>query len=83
MAEGVAGDTPPITSGEDSTFATLLHDLCEDGKQMVKVTKILRKNTELLYPGDNEVSKFLDDYVDPPAYVTWLTRYLVEKGDED
>lgn len=88
VAEGVAGNQPTSKTGEDNIARSLLQDLCEDGRQTVKVTKILRKNTELIYPDDaDKLSKLLDDYVAPTAtngpYVPWSTIYLVEKGDED
>ena len=53
--------------------------------QMVMVTKVHKKNTEMMYPEKNTLSKYLDDYItptDPSAtFVTWSTRYLVEKDD--
>lgn len=52
----------------------------------MRVTKVYRKNTELLFPDDNTRSKYLDDYVCPPApmetIVKWSTRYLSEKLDD-
>ena len=45
-----------------------------------------QKNTELMFPEGNGCLEFLDDYVTPAApdntFVTWSTRYLVEKVDE-
>lgn len=53
---------------------------------MVTVTKLHKKNTELLFPGADDGSKYLDDYVTPPApintSITWATRYLAEKEDD-
>lgn len=87
MAEGYAGDTPTNKSAAEGISISMLQTLCEEGKQMVKITKIHRENTELMFPDRDARSKFLDDYVSPPAppntYVTWSTTYLVEKGDED
>lgn len=86
MAEGVAGCTPSQRSPGDSIARTLLMELCEDGQQMMKVTKMHKKNTELMYPEDTELSAYLDDFLSPPApsdtYVTWSTRYLVEIGKQ-
>lgn len=87
VAEGVAGDAPPPTRAEGGIGRTLMMALCEEGQQTVKVTKVHKKNTELMFPDASAGSKFLDDYVDPPdapgnTFVTWLSRYLVEKDDD-
>lgn len=87
MAEGIAGNTPTPRAAEDASCRSLLMELCEDGKQMLKVTKIHRKNVDLMFPDRDAHAKFLDDIVVPPApsntYVTWSTRYLVLKGEDD
>lgn len=53
---------------------------------MVKVTKLYKKNGELLFPEGNGGWKYLDHYVVPPApsntTVMWATRYLAEKEKE-
>lgn len=53
---------------------------------MVKLTKVHKKNIELMFPDENASSKFLESYVVPPASsntsITWSTRYLVEKDDD-
>lgn len=86
MAEGIAGTTPAQRSAEVSLARSLLMELCEDGQQMVKVTKVHKKNTELMYPEETAMSAYLDEFLTPPApsdtYVTWSTRYLVEIGKE-
>lgn len=87
VAEGIAGPAlyPPM-SPEESIISSLLRRLCEDAQQQVKVTKMHKKNTELMFPDVDKFSKFLDDYVNPEAprspFVTWNTQYLVEKVDD-
>lgn len=85
VAEGIAG-MAPCTPIEESIGRSLMRELCEEGQQMVTVTKLHKKNTELMYPGENDGSKYLDDYVTTPACsnisITWATRYLAEKEDE-
>jgi hypothetical protein len=86
VAEGVAGCAAGQRNGEESIARSLLMELCEDGKQMVKITKMHKKNTELMYPEENAMSSFLDEFLTPPApsntYVTWSTVYMVEIGKE-
>lgn len=85
VAEGVAGSTPPPKYTGESIARTLLMELCEDGQQTVKVTKVHRKGTYLMFPEPNGHSQFLDDYVTPPAhsntYATWSTRYLAYREE--
>lgn len=85
VAEGIAGDTPPLVHTGESIGRNILRQLCESDQQMLKVTNIIKKNTELMYPDDTTFSMYLDDYISPPApsftRVTWSTRYLVEKDD--
>lgn len=86
VAEGIAGNKPPSRSREEGICQSLLMELCEDGQQMVKLTKVHKKNIELMFPDENASSKFLESYVVPPASsntsITWSTRYLVEKDDD-
>lgn len=86
MAEGIAGSTPRPRCTEEGIGMSLLMELCEDGQQLVKVTKLHKRNTELMFPEENAGFKYLDDYVSPPApantFVTWSTRYLAEKDEE-
>lgn len=82
VGEGIAGDKPVHPHRGEGIGRSLLRDLCESDQQMVKVTKLHKKKTELMYPEDNALSKYLDDYMDPPAFVTWSTRYLVPKADD-
>ena len=86
VAEGVAGSTPAQRSAEGGLARSLLMELCEDGQQMVQVTKVHKKNTELMYPEETAMSAYLDEFLTPPApsntFVTWSTRYLVEIGNE-
>ena len=84
--EGIVGGAPPPTHHEDGMCRNLLMELCEDGQQTVKVTKVHKKNTEFMFPKENACSEFLDDYATPPpapsdTLVTWSTRYLVDKED--
>lgn len=60
VAEGIAG-MAPCTPIEESIGRSLMRELCEEGQQMVTVTKLHKKNTELMYPGENDGSKYLDD----------------------
>ena len=86
VAEGIAGGAPSRHKAGDGSGLTFLEELCEDGQQMVTVTKIYKKNTELMYIEDDTISKYLDDYVTPPAHpdtiVRWKSRYLAEKEDD-
>lgn len=83
MAEGIAGVPAYEEHGGDQSERSELLALREEGKQMVKVTKMFKKNIELFYPEDHAGSKFLDDFLVPPApantTVTWSRRYLREK----
>ena len=87
VAEGIAGPAPAEPLAEGGACSSLLHTLCEDGKQTVKVTKIIKKNCDLMYPPPKPASRYLDDYEVPPApddtYVTWLSQYLERKTDDD
>lgn len=87
MAEGIAGITTTRRSPQDASCRSLLAELCEEGKQMLKLTKIHRKNTLLMFPDEDAQAKVLEQFVDPPAhsntYVMWAARYLVEKGEDE
>ena len=74
VAEGIAGCAPSRHSTEEGNVRSFLEELCEDGQQMVRVTKVYRKNTELLFPDDNTRSKYLDDYVCPPAPMETIVK---------
>lgn len=86
VAEGIAGKAPPVCNTEASIARSLIRELCEEGQQMVTVTKLHKKNTELMFPEEHNGSKYLDDYVTPPASsdtsVKWATWYLAEKEDQ-
>lgn len=86
VAEGIAGGAPPARSVGASICRSLLMELCEEGQQTVKVTKLHKKYTDVMYPQGNASSMYLDEYVVPPAppntYITWSTVYLVEKSEE-
>lgn len=87
MAEGIAGSAPAPSRTEGGPCRSLLMELCEDGKQTMKVTKIHKKCTALMFPDENGSAVYLDDCVVPPApadtYVTWLSMYLDTKPDDD
>ena len=86
MAEGIAGSAPPLQDIGGGIGCTILMELCEDGKQMVKVTKVHKKNVEVMYPDPNAGPEYLEHFATPHApnntWVTWSTRYLVEKEIE-
>jgi hypothetical protein len=80
VAEGIAGGTPPPKASAAGVGMSLLMELCDSGKQMVKVTHIHKKGQIVMYPEDNAGLPYLDDYMTPPAptdtYATWCTQYL-------
>jgi hypothetical protein len=61
-------------------------ELQEDGRQLVKVTKVHRKNTKLMHPELTPWARYIDDFTTPPAppdtFLTWTTRYLKEKDSD-
>lgn len=66
VAEGIAGSTPHPKNTDISICRSLLATLCEDGQQTVKVTKLHRKYTELMFPDEDASAFYLDDYLSPP-----------------
>jgi hypothetical protein len=86
VAEGIAGSRPATRQPEDASCTSLLAELRDEGKQMVQVTWMHKKNTELMYPELDEIGLFLDDFVTPPApsntYVPWCTQFLRAKQEE-
>lgn len=80
VAEGIAGGLPTPKNSAANTCMSLLMELCDPGKQMVKVTCIHKKGTIVMYPEDNAGAPYVDDYMTPPApsetYLTWCTQYL-------
>lgn len=87
MAEGIAGLPYQSNIADVGIARSLLEELSEDGRQTLKVTKVHKKNTELLFPEEDDCTKYLDDYVTPPApsntTVMWLSRFLSEKDGEE
>ena len=87
MAEGIVGPAPAETSAKGGTCRSLLKTLCKDGQQTVKVTKVPKKNCELMYPPENGGSRYLDHYVvetaEDDTYVTWLSQWLERNTDDD
>jgi hypothetical protein len=85
VAEGIAGGAPVIPNSQGGLCRNLLLELCEGDKQVVTVTKMLRKNTELMFPDVIPCTLFLDNFLTPPApsgtHVTWLSRYLRDKAE--
>jgi hypothetical protein len=83
VAEGIAGRAPPQPNTETNIAQSLLMELCEDGKQLVEVTKVHKKNVPLMFPAADEELQCLDYYVAQSApsntCVIWSTLYLVEK----
>lgn len=86
IAEGIAGNAPPPRRTDGGICSSLMLELCEGGKQMVKVTFVYMKNTPVMYPEMCDGSRLIDDYVSPPApsdtFVPWGTQYLVRKLEE-
>lgn len=86
VAEGIAGSTPAPHNTESSTNRSYLSALCDDGQQSVKVTRVYKKNVQLMYPSENAQIRFLEEAVTPPApsetSVKWSIRYLVDKAKE-
>lgn len=86
MAEGIAGIVAGSAETVDGSRRSFLEELQEGGKQMVKITAMLKKNTELMYPKDIPGLKYLDDYVNTTGssntYVKWCDRYLRAKVEE-
>jgi hypothetical protein len=86
VREGIAGSTPPLSSTKCDTCRNLLKELCDDEQQTVKVTKLHKKYTDLIFLQWNVCSKYLDESVVSPApintYDTWSIQYVVEKHDE-
>ena len=66
VAEGIVGSTPPPRKTKGGTCQSLLAELCDDGQQMVRVTKLHQKNTELMIPDANANALYLNDNVSPP-----------------
>ena len=86
VAEGIAGSTPPTQNWASTIDRSYLSALCDDGQQAVRVTKVYKKNVELMFPALNAQLRYLEDVVTPPATsdttVKWPIRYLVEKTKE-
>lgn len=51
MAEEIAGHSHRQHIAEDGRGRSLLEELCEDGQQMVKVTKMYKKKLRAFVPG--------------------------------
>ena len=86
VAEGIAGSAPAAVDNGLNIAQTLLMELCEDGKQLVRVTKVHKKNVQLMYPDLNAKLQHLEDFTTPLApnntWVMWSTCYLVEKATD-
>ena len=83
VAEGIAGRHPQANNTETNIEQSYLSALCDDGQQAVKVTKVYKKNVELMFAAEDAHIRYLEDAVTPPApsetSVKWSIRYLVEK----
>lgn len=79
----MAGGPPKADIPEGGAARSFLMRLCEDGQQMVNVTKMYKKNVAVMYPDMDAGLQYLDQYASPDiasnTHVTWKTRYLVEK----
>ena len=77
---------PPPHNPDTNTERSYLSALCDDGQQAVKVTKVLKKNVQLMFPSENAQLRYLEDAATPPApsetSVKWSIRYLVEKDKQ-
>lgn len=86
VAEGIAGSIPSTENMESTMDRSYLSALCDDGQQAVKVTKVYKKNVELMFPTENAHLRYLEEAVAPPTpndtTVKWSIRYLVEKEKE-
>lgn len=86
MAEGIAGGPSQTQNTDSGTNHSFLMSLCEGGLQNVKVTRVYKKNVELMFAGKNAGDRYLDDVVSPPApndtTMRWSVRYLVMKEKE-
>jgi len=84
IAEGIAGSVPLPKNGGDESGPSELKQLYDEGRQLVKVTAMFKKHIELFFPEESAGSKYLDDYVVPPAphdtNVVWCRRYLSDKS---
>lgn len=80
------GSQPPVLNTKAGTEQSFLMSLCEGGLQYVKVTRVYKKNVELMFVDEKSSHQYLDDVVTPPAptdtTVKWSVRYLVEKEKE-
>ena len=85
MAEGTAGSAPPQHDTDSGTERSYLMSLCEAGQQYVTVTKIHKKNVELMFMHTNPGIRYLEEVLAAPAMcdrtVRWSVRYLVDKAD--
>ena len=86
VAEGIAGRAPSQLDPESPIDDTYMKTLFEDGLQNVTVTRVFKRNVELMYAERTSPQRFLDDVVTPPAKpgttTKWSVRFLVPKEDE-
>lgn len=86
MAEGIAGSLCETQNPESGRERSFLMSLYEGGLQNVKVTKVFKKNVDLMFVAEGSRDRYLDDVVCPPAphntTVKWAVRYLARKEKE-
>lgn len=83
VAEGIAGSAPPAVDTESGNERSYLMSLCEAGQQYVTITRVHKKNVELMFMHGSPEIRNLDDVLVAPALcdrmVRWSVRYLVDK----
>ena len=86
VAEGIAGRVPSQLDPESPIDNSYMKLLYEDGLQNVTVTRVFKRNVELMYPDRTSPIRFLDDVLIPPAppdtTAKWCVRYLVPKEEK-
>ena len=86
MAEGIAGSAPPTYDPATGNDRSYLKSLCEAGQQYVTVTRVHKKNVQLMFGHECSWIRNLDEVVTAPdehdRTVRWSVRYLVDKAAE-
>lgn len=84
MAEGIAGSAPPTHDPKTGIDRSYLETLCKGGHQFVTVTRVHKKNVELMFKHGNPAISNLDEAVTAPDVcdrtVMWSVRFLVDKA---
>lgn len=86
VAEGIAGSAPPTHDPETWDDRSYLMSLCEAGQQYVAITRVHKKNVELMFGHRNPAIRTLDEAVTAPTVcdrtVRWSVRWLVDKASQ-